>query len=165
MSQRPEVVLIAAMGSNGVIGIENRLPWRLPEDLKRFKARTLGQPILMGRKTWDSLGRPLPGRRNLVITRQAGWQAEGAEAYPSIEAALAACDGLARVFVIGGGEVYRQSLPVADALYLTEVDLAPAGDAYFPEFDRNEWQETARESAVDETSGARFAWVDYHRKG
>ncbi|MBB5190520.1 dihydrofolate reductase [Silvimonas terrae] len=164
MSPRPEVVLIAAMGSNGVIGIENRLPWRLPEDLKRFKARTLGQPILMGRKTWDSLGRPLPGRRNLVITRQTDWQAAGAEAYPSIEAAVAACADAARVFVIGGGEIYRQSLTVADALYLTEVELAPEGDAYFPEFDRTEWQETAREAAVDEASGARFAWVDYHRK-
>ncbi len=164
MSHRPEVVLIAAMGSNGVIGIENRLPWRLPEDLKRFKARTLGQPILMGRKTWDSLGRPLPGRRNLVITRQPDWQAAGAEAYSGIEAAVAACADAARVFVIGGGEIYRQSLAVADALYLTEVELAPEGDAYFPEFDRAQWQETARETAVDEASGARFAWVDYHRK-
>ncbi|MDR3428696.1 dihydrofolate reductase [Silvimonas sp.] len=165
MSHKPEVALIAALGTNGVIGIENRLPWRLPDDLKRFKALTLGRPILMGRKTWDSLGRPLPGRRNLVVTRQTDWQAAGAEAYPSIEAALAACPDVESVFVIGGGEIYRQALAIADVLYLTEVALAPQGDAFFPEFDRAVWQPAQREEGVDETSGVTYAWVDYRRKG
>lgn len=160
-----KLALIAAIGSNGVIGIENRLPWRLPEDLKRFKALTLGKPILMGRKTWDSLGRPLPGRRNLVITRQPGWQADGAEGFASLQDALAAVVGSEMVFVIGGGEIYTQALPVADVLYLTEVEAAPEGDAHFPVFDQAQWREVERERLVDAGSGVGYSFVEYWRAG
>ncbi|GAB7128906.1 dihydrofolate reductase [Silvimonas sp. JCM 19000] len=161
--QQAELALIAAVGANGVIGIENRLPWRLPDDLKRFKALTLGKPVLMGRKTWDSLGRPLPGRRNLVVTRQQGWAADGAEAFASIDAAVAAASEVSAIFVIGGGEIYSQALAQADVLYLTEVAASPAGDAHFPAFDRGVWREVSREAHVDAASGVHYAFVEYRK--
>lgn len=161
---KPELALIAAVGENRVIGIENRLPWRLPDDLKRFKALTLGKPVLMGRKTWDSLGRPLPGRRNLVVTRQSSWVAEGAEAFASIDAAVAAAPDVQSVFVIGGGEIYTQALQQADVLYLTEVAASPDGDAHFPEFDRSVWREVSREAHVDAASGVHYAFVEYRKQ-
>jgi dihydrofolate reductase len=116
-----------------VIGINNTLPWHLPEDLKHFKAVTLGKPVLMGRKTYDSIGRPLPGRRNIVITRQSDWQAAGVEVAHSLEQALAMADGVAEVCLIGGADLYRQAMAMADALRLTEIDAAFDGDAHFPE--------------------------------
>ena len=130
-----ELALIAAVARDRVIGLNNTLPWHLPEDLQHFKRTTLGAPIVMGRKTWDSIGRPLPGRHNIVVTRQANWQAAGASRADSVAAALALAGEVPRVFVIGGAELYAQALPLADALYLTEIDAAFAGDAYFPAFD------------------------------
>ena len=137
--------MIAAMASNRVIGIDNRLPWRLPADLRHFKAMTLGKPVIMGRKTWDSLGRPLPGRLNLVVSRQSDLQLEGAEVLPSLAAAIerasvwAREQGVSELMLIGGAELYRQAQPLASRLYLTRVQLEPAGDAWFPELDAS-WQ-------------------------
>ncbi|QLG87384.1 dihydrofolate reductase [Chitinibacter bivalviorum] len=161
-----QLAIISAVGANGVIGIENRLPWRLPEDLQYFKALTMGSPMLMGRKTFESLPGLLPGRRHLVVSRNADWKADGAEVFPSIEAAIAACSACAdldKLFVIGGGEIYRQAFAYADTLYLTEVNLSPEGDAYFPEFDRSLWQETSRE-AHRSAKDIDYAFVIYRRK-
>lgn len=160
---KPVLTLVAAKASNGVIGINNSLPWHLPEDLKHFKAVTLGKPVLMGRKTYDSIGRPLPGRRNIVITRQADWQAEGVEVAHSLEQALAMAAGVAEVCLIGGAELYRQALSVADCLRLTEIAEAFAGDAYFPEVSAADWQETERSSFCSD-KGLEYAFVDYQRK-
>lgn len=140
------LALIAAVADNGVIGCDNRLPWHLPADLKHFKAMTLGKPIIMGRKTWDSLGRPLPGRLNIVVSRQQGLQLPGAEVFDTLQAALqraeawAAAQSVNELMLIGGGELYAQALPFAQRLYLTRVHTAPAGDAVFPEFSNAEWQ-------------------------
>ena len=155
--------LIAALGQNGVIGVDNRLPWRLSEDLKHFKALTLGHPVLMGRKTFESLGRPLPGRRNIVITRNPECRLEGAEIAHSLEQALALCEGADEVFFIGGADLYRQALPLVQRLYLTEVDASPPGDAFFPSFDRARWRESARDRRRDEASGLEYAFVTYDR--
>ena len=140
--------LIAAVARNGAIGKDNALLWRLPEDLKFFKRTTLGCPVIMGRKTWDSIGRPLPGRRNIVITRNATWQAEGAEVFHDLSSALAATADVPKVFVIGGGELYAQALPLADELVLTEVDADFEGDTFFPRWDRSTFTEVSRESHV-----------------
>jgi dihydrofolate reductase len=148
------MILIAAVGANGVIGRDNDLPWRIREDLQRFKQLTLGHTLVMGRKTYDSIGRPLPGRRTVVVTRQPDWSAEGVEAVHTLEEALKA-DG--DVYVAGGGEIYRQALPYADFLELTEVAQSPAGDVTFPAFDRSAWTETAR----DPRDG--FTFVTYAR--
>lgn len=158
------VNLIAALAENGVIGVKNRLPWRLPEDLAHFKTVTLGHPVVMGRKTFESLGRPLPGRRNIVITRTPGWHAAGAEAAASLDAALALCSGAPEVFVIGGAEIYALALPLADRLFLTEVAVAPEGDARFPEFDRSRFRvsaRTPRRGALGDP--LEFAFVVYER--
>jgi dihydrofolate reductase len=136
------LILIAAVGANGVIGLDNDLPWRIREDLQRFKQLTLGHTLVMGRKTYDSIGRPLPGRRTVVVTRQPGWFVEGVRTAHSMEEALEA-DG--DIYVAGGGEIYRQALPYADLLELTEVAQSPAGDVTFPTFDRSAWTETARD--------------------
>ena len=137
--------LIVAVSRNGVIGLNNQLPWHLPEDLKYFKSVTTGKPIVMGRKTYDSIGRPLPGRTNIVITRDASWSAPGVEVAQTLETALelgaTACDaaGAEEIMVIGGEQIYRMTLPVADRLYLTQVDAEVEGDAYFPEVDSACW--------------------------
>lgn len=165
MSEKdPEIVLIAAVARNRVIGRDNALPWRLKADLAHFKATTTGHPVLMGRKTWESLGRPLPGRRNLVVTRDAHYAAAGAEVFPSPDAALAALAGH-KVFVIGGAELYGQLLDRADALVLTEVDAAPAGDAHFPDFDRARFIETRREHrSADADNEFPFDFVEYRSR-
>lgn len=137
------VTLIAAVADNGVIGVDGDLPWRLPEDLRRFKALTLGGTLVMGRRTYESIGRPLPGRTTVVVTRQPGWAAEGVLVAHSLPAALAMVDGDA--WVAGGGEVYASAFPYADRLELTEVHLSPEGDARFPAWDRSAWVEVARE--------------------
>jgi dihydrofolate reductase len=143
------ISLVVAVSKNGVIGRDGGLPWHISSDLKRFKALTMGKPVIMGRKTWDSLPRkPLPGRRNIVITRQAGLVAEGAEVVTSRDAALALVAGVEEVCVIGGGEIYRQFLPVATIVHLTEVDLVVEGDTLFPSLDPAHWQEVAREVHV-----------------
>ena len=168
MSQaaRPaKLALIAAMAKNRVIGRDNTLPWRLSDDLKRFKALTLGHPIIMGRKTWDSLGRPLPGRENIVISRQTDLRIEGAQVFSSLEAVLAHCAAQPIAFIIGGGQLYTQSLPLADTLYLTEVDTQVDGDAYFPEFDATQFHETACERhAADEKNEHNYSFIELNRK-
>ncbi len=138
--------LIAACAENRVIGRDNQLPWHLPADLKHFKALTLGKPIIMGRKTWDSLGRPLPGRLNLVVSRQQGLQLEGAEVFPNLLAAMQRAEqwaleqGVTELMLIGGAQLYEQGLALAERLYLTRVALSPAGDAWFPEFALADWK-------------------------
>jgi dihydrofolate reductase len=154
--------IIAAVAANGVIGIDNRLPWRLPEDLAHFKRVTLGHPILMGRKTFESLGRPLPGRDNIVITRNPEYAPAGARTAASIEAALALCADAAEAFFIGGADLYAQALPLAHRMLLTEVKLAPEGDAHFPEFDRAAWRETSRQRHANAT-GLEYYFVVYER--
>lgn len=141
-----KLVIIAALARDGTIGDGGKIPWHIPGDLKRFKRLTLGHPVIMGRKTWESIGRPLPGRRNLVLTRRA--QIAGAECFPDLDAALATC-GDETVFIIGGAEIYRLALPRADELYLTQVPLEVTGDTKFPAYDRNEWVEISRETWPD----------------
>jgi dihydrofolate reductase len=141
------VSLIAAIGKNGVIGRGPDIPWRLPADQQRFKQITMGRPIIMGRKTHDSIGRPLPGRLNIVVTRQSGYAAPGCEVVSSLDAALErAGDGEA--FVIGGSELYRAALPRASRLYLTFIDVEPEGDVFFPPIDQGEWRELERSEGI-----------------
>ena len=161
-ADRPSLYLIAAVAANGVIGAAGGLPWQLPEDLQHFKRMTQGHAVIMGRKTWESIGRPLPGRKNVVVTRQAGYAAPGASVAPSLQAALALCAEQAIVFVIGGADLYRAALPLADALLLTEIHRDFAGDTRFPEFDRLQWRETEREQHVA-PDGLRFDFVRYLR--
>jgi dihydrofolate reductase len=160
-----KLTLIVARARNGVIGRDNALPWRLREDMARFKRITMGHPIVMGRKTWDSIGRPLPGRRNIVVTRNADWQASGAEAATSLEAALALCKDVPDVFVIGGTQIYAQALPMADDVLLTEIDRDIEGDAFFPSLDAREWTKLSREEHVDAGPDALpYAFVHYARR-
>jgi dihydrofolate reductase len=162
---KPRVSVIAALARNRVIGIENRLPWRLPEDLAHFKALTLGHPILMGRKTFESLGRPLPGRTNIVITRTPDYCKDGCLVAASIPAALALCQGTAEIFFIGGADLYAQAIPLADRLYLTEVAIEAAGDAWFPDYDHGAFREVSRESHRSEKGDALgFDFVVYERE-
>ena len=140
------ISFVVAVARNGVIGREGGLPWHISSDLKRFREITMGKPVIMGRKTWESLPRkPLPGRRNIVITRQAGFTAEGAEVVVSAGEALALTAGAPEVAVIGGGEIYRLFWPLVDRIYLTEVDLAVEGDTHFPALDPAQWREVGRE--------------------
>ena len=159
----PRLTLIAAVARNGVIGKDNALPWRLSEDLKRFKALTMGHPIVMGRKTWESLGRPLPGRSNIVITRTKDYRAEGATVVHTIDEALATAQDAAEVFVIGGAEIYTMTLPHADCLQLTELAADFEGDVRFPSFDRSQWRTTLREAHTG-TDGLAYAFVTYERQ-
>ena len=161
---KPRISVIAALAKNRVIGIENRLPWRLPEDLAHFKTLTLGHSILMGRKTFESLGRPLPGRTNIVITRNLDYCKDGCLVATSIPAALALCVAVDEVFFIGGADLYAQAIPLADRLYLTEVDIDAEGDAWFPDYDHNAFREVSRESHTGEKADAlRFDFVVYER--
>ncbi len=128
------ISLVAAMAANRVIGKDNQMPWHLPADLKHFKAVTLGKPVVMGRKTFDSIGRVLPGRRNLVISRTPPTDSRGAEWVTSLAQALELLQGYDEVMIIGGGEIYRQALPLAQRLYLTDIELTTEGDAFFPDY-------------------------------
>ncbi len=161
--RRPGLYLIAAVAANGVIGAGGGLPWRLPEDLRHFKRLTQGHAVIMGRRTWESIGKPLPGRRNVVVTRQAGFAAPGASVAPSLEAALALCRDQSIVFVIGGAELYRAALPIAEGLLLTEIRRDYPGDTRFPEFDRSAWREIERQPQVA-ADGTRFDFVRYVRR-
>lgn len=159
-----EVILIAAVGKNRVIGIDNRLPWRLKADLQRFKRLTTACPVIMGRKTWESLGRPLPGRHNIVITRDDNYQAAGAQRASSLDDAFALCAGAARIFVIGGAQIYAAAMPHADALELTEVNATVNGDAFFPPFDLATFVETSREHHhADAHNDHAFDFASYRR--
>lgn len=162
----PRLSLIAAVARNGVIGRDNRLPWRLPEDLRHFKALTMGHPLIMGRKTWESLPGRLPGRPHIVVTRNPAYRAEGATVVGSLAAAIEAAGrmpGGEEVFLIGGAQLYAQALPIADRLYLTEIDADFEGDARFPVWDRARWRETAREPHRADL-GWDYAFVTYERR-
>lgn len=163
-ARKPLVSVIAAVAANGVIGRDNALPWRLPEDLKRFRALTLGHPVIMGRKTFESIGRPLPGRRNIVVTRNAEYKAEGGETAASLAAALAACAGAEEVFVIGGAQLYGEALACAERLYLTEIRAEFEGDAHFPDYERSDWQEAQRERQRS-AEGLEYDFAVYARRG
>lgn len=163
--------LIAAVAANRAIGKDNRLLWHLPEDMRHFRETTRGKPVIMGRRTWESLPaafRPLPGRLNVVVTRNPAYAAPGAVLAGSLEAALeiaqAASGGADEAFVIGGAQLYREALPLAQQVYLTEVDLAPAGDVFFPEIPAGQWVEISRE-AQQSADGVDFAFVRYQRGG
>lgn len=161
----PNLVLIAAVARNRVIGCDNRLIWHLPEDMAHFKAATLGQTVLMGRKTWESLPprfRPLPGRRNIVLSRAPDYAVPGAERYASWPEALARMEEDETVFVIGGAEIYAQAMAWANRLMLTEIEDEPVGDALFPEVDPALWKEMARERSVS-ANGLAYSFVTYQR--
>ena len=162
---RPLLALIAARARNGVIGIDNRLPWHLPEDMKFFRETTRGKPVIMGRKTWESLPdafRPLPGRLNIVVSRNGRFAAAGGTVVGSLPDALSAAGDAEIAFLIGGAELYRQAIPLADRLVLTEIDKDFEGDAFFPDFDRSAWTESSRDARIAE-SGLPFAFVTYER--
>ena len=157
--------LILARAANGVIGYQNQIPWQLPEDMAHFRQRTMGHPVIMGRKTWDSLPgrfRPLPGRRNIVVTRQPDWQAEGAERAGSVSGALALCCGVSDVWVIGGAQIYAAALPLAQAAHITEINKCFEGDAYAPVFDPAQWRETER-STCTAANGLPYDFVTLQR--
>lgn len=158
----PAPTLIVAYASNRVIGRDNDLPWKLPGDLAHFKQHTLGHPIIMGRKTWESLGRPLPGRLNIVITGNACYTAAGAVVVPSLDAALAACPEGESPYIIGGAQIYRQALPRAQRVIATEVHAVVEGDAHFPEMAPDEWLETSRSASRTE-NGYNYEFVVYER--
>jgi dihydrofolate reductase len=155
--------LIVAFAKNNVIGINNTLPWHLPEDLKRFRALTTGHHIIMGRKTYESLGRLLPGRTTVIVTRNKNYKLEGALIAHSLESAVDLCQNDAEAFVIGGAELYQDGLRLANKLYITEVDLSIEGDAFFPNLDLNLWQETSREAHTS-AQGLLFSYISYIRK-
>ncbi|TWC71102.1 dihydrofolate reductase [Herbaspirillum sp. SJZ099] len=157
------LTIVVATDRNNGIGINNTLPWHLPEDLAHFKRTTSGHAILMGRKTFESIGRPLPNRRNIVITRNAGWQHAGVETAASLpEAAALAGDGPA--FIIGGAQIYAEALPLVNRLIVTRIEQTFDCDAFFPALDPQIWQETAREQHRAETSGFDYAFVTYERR-
>jgi dihydrofolate reductase len=162
------ISLIAAMAKNRVIGRDNRLPWHLPADLRRFKALTTGAAVVMGRRTWDSLPlRPLPGRVNIVVSRTADFCPPGCRVRTSLEGAVRAAQGLGcrELFVIGGAEVYAQALDFAERLYLTEIDLEVDGDAYFPEWNAEEWEETVRLGFPAAESNPAYSFVTLEHVG
>jgi dihydrofolate reductase len=162
-----KISLIVAAASNNVIGRDNRMIWRLSDDMKRFRRLTTGHCILMGRKTFESLGRPLKNRTNIVVTRNSSFRAEEAEIFPSIKAAVAFAElsGEDELFVIGGGEIYRAFLPVADRIYLTRVLAEPEGDAFFPDFAEEEWMVTLEEAHLaDEKNDHNFVFIDMERR-
>ena len=159
---RPALSLIAIVARNGGIGRANALLWHLSDDLKHFKRTTMGCPIVMGRKTWESIGRPLPGRRNIVVTRNSDFAPAGAETAASLEAALDLLDGTPRAFVIGGGELYAAALPLVDTLVLTEVDAEVEADTFFPAWDRSRFRETASEHHAN-PGGPPYRFVTYTR--
>lgn len=165
----PRLSILAAMARNRVIGQENRLPWHLPADLKHFKSLTMGHPIVMGRKTYESIGRPLPGRTNIILTHQETFEVPGAIVVHSIESALQKCRENNAVqhesFIIGGENLYRQTLPYCQRLYITEIQKDFDGDAFFPEFDSNEWQETQRDQHFSEGNDIfEYHFVIFDRK-
>lgn len=159
----PALAIIAAVADNAVIGRDNDLPWRLSEDLRRFKALTLGNPVIMGRRTFESMGRPLPERRNIVLSTTPGYGAPGIEVYGSLDEALAAIDG-GLAFILGGQRLFAEALPRADLLYLTRVRASVEGDVTFPDYDRSQWRLTATdEHPADERNEYRCTFETYER--
>lgn len=160
---RSNLSVIVAVANHNVIGYNNTLPWHLPEDLKHFRALTTGHHIIMGRKTYESLGRLLPGRTTVIVTRNPNYQIDGALMANSLEAAMALCKNDDEAFLIGGAELYQHGLELANKLYVTEISLEIEGDAHFPEISADRWQETAREAHVS-AQGMPFSYVTYVRK-
>ena len=156
--------IIVAMAQNRTIGVNNTLPWRCTEDLKHFKALTMGHHMIMGRKTFDSIGKPLPGRTTVVVTRDKDLKVDGCLVTHSLQEAISACAGDTEVFIVGGADIYAQSLGLADTLYITEIQQDVEGDAHFPDFDKPAWQETAREVRSQETpQPLQYHFVTYQR--
>lgn len=155
--------LVVAIARGGAIGVNNRLPWHLSDDLRRFKAITMDHPIVMGRRTHESIGRTLPGRRNIVLSRDPGYRAEGCDVYRNLDEALAACANEAEVFVIGGAGLFADALARADRLYLTEIDAEFDADTFFPEWDRRGWHEVLREPHRA-PEGYRYDFVIYDKE-
>ena len=146
---RPEIVLVVAVADNGVIGRDGAMPWHLPADLKHFKRLTTGKPVIMGRKTFESIGKPLPGRHNIVLTRDRGWTADGVTVVPNLAEAIAAAglDPRARageIMIVGGAQIYAEAMPIATRIELTRIHISPDGDTRFPALDPDQWRETAR---------------------
>jgi dihydrofolate reductase len=162
LSSAPRLYLVAAIARNGVIGAKGSLPWHLPEDLRHFRKITLGHPVIMGRRTWESLRKPLPGRENIVVSRRAGFAAPGASVATSLAGAIALCAGEPVAFVIGGAELYAEALPLADGLVLTEIDRDYEGDTRFPAWDRGAWRASQREEHAS-ADGLRFRFVLYEK--
>jgi dihydrofolate reductase len=158
----PAIYLVAAVAANGIIGARGKLPWHLPEELQHFKRLTMGHPIIMGRRTWESLRGPLPGRENIVVTTRPGYEAPGAAVARSLDAALALCLGEPVAFVIGGTRLFEAALPVARGMVLTEIKRDYDGDTRFPPYDRAQWRETQREAHAA-ADGTRFDYVLYER--
>ncbi len=162
---RPRISLIVAMAKNRVIGANGRIPWRLPNELKLFKSLTMGHPMVMGRRTYESIKRLLPGRTTVIVTRQRGYAVAGAIVAHSVEAALEACQSDDEIFVIGGADLFRETLPLADRIYLTVVDAEPAGDTFMPELDLSAWRETRSESyPADDKHPHAYRFTVYDRK-
>ncbi len=162
---RSESCIVVAMAKNRTIGVNNTLPWRCPEDLKHFKQLTMGHSMIMGRKTFDSIGRPLPGRTTVVVTRCRDLKIEGCLIAHSLPEALAACAGNTQIFIVGGAQIYAQAMAHVDTLYITEIQQDVDGDAHFPEVDRNTWQEVSREVRQQETpQPLEYHFVTYRRK-
>jgi dihydrofolate reductase len=164
---RPRITLLVACARNGVIGRGNTLPWHLPEDLQHFKATTLGHPIVMGRRTFESIGRPLPGRRTIVVSRDPAWAHPGCERAGSLDEAIALCAAAQEVFVVGGAQIYAEALPLADQLLVTDIELEVEGDAFFPPIDAADWRLRTEMSATSRT-GLRYTirtWERHPRTG
>ena len=159
---KPQVSLLVAMAKNRVIGINNALPWHLPADLKHFKSLTMGHHMVMGRKTYESIGKPLPGRTSVVVTRNQNYAPPGVVVVNSLEEAILACGDDTEIFVIGGAELFHQAINFADRIYMTEIDADIAGDTYFTEFDHSLWRETGRAShAPDESNAYPYHFISY----
>lgn len=156
MTDRPSLALVVAAARNGVIGRDNAMPWHLPDDLKHFKAVTMGKPMLMGRKTFTSIGKALPGRKSIVLTRDRAWRAEGVIAVHSLEEALGEAGDVPEIAVVGGEEIFRLTLPLAQRVYLTRIHADIAGDTVFPELDPAQWQEVER---TEHPADARHAYA------
>ncbi|WP_313520340.1 dihydrofolate reductase [Pseudomonas sp.] len=167
---RLPLALIAALAQNRVIGLDNKMPWHLPADLRHFKAMTLGKPVIMGRKTWDSLGRPLPGRLNLVVSRQPNLTLDGAEVFPTLEQAILRAEqwareqGASELMLIGGAQLYAQVLDQAERLYLTRIAASPEGDAFFPAFDASQWERTSSVEHPAEGEAPAHAFESWTRR-
>ncbi|HEU5436089.1 MAG TPA: dihydrofolate reductase [Telluria sp.] len=158
----PQITLVVAIDAENGIGVDNKLPWHIPEDLAHFKRVTLGHPIIMGRKTFDSIGRPLPKRRNIVVTRNAEWRHDGVDAVTSLADAIA-LSGDEPASIIGGAQIFNESMALADRMIVTEIDHTFACDTFFPAIDRAVWTETARETHRSQADGYDFAFVTYER--
>lgn len=165
LNPESRIALIVAMASNRTIGLNNTLPWRCPEDLKHFKTLTMGHPMIMGRKTFDSIGRPLPGRTTVVVTRDRNLKIDGCLISHSLPEAIAACGNDTEIFIVGGADIYAQAMPLVDTLYITEIQQDVEGDAHFPDLDQSTWQEVAREKHSQQLpQPLEYHFVTYQRK-